>query len=61
MTIEDCFELPDQLALQTEREVGLNPLLEREQMELFQPIGLESQGTFVRELSEGPPVPELER
>ena len=55
------LELADQLGVAAEREVGLDPLLERRQPQVLEPAALGLGERLVRELGERRPAPERER
>ena len=55
------LELADQLGVAAEREVGLDPLLERRQPQILQPPGLDSGKRLLAELRQRRPPPERER
>ena len=61
MLVHERFELLDQLGGQSERELGFDPLLQRDETQILEPLRLELQGAVVRETCEGLPAPELER
>ena len=55
------LELADQARVAAEREVGLDPLLERRQPELLEPAGLDPRERLLAELGQRRPAPEGER
>jgi hypothetical protein len=57
----DRLELADDLAVAAEREVGLEPILERVLVQARQPGGLGDRPGLVRELGEGIAAPERQR
>ena len=61
MALDEGLQLADQLAVPSEREVGVDPLLERGQAELLEASDLRLGERLVREVGEGRPAPERER
>ena len=61
VALDERLELTDQLVVPSEREVGVDPLLERGQTELLEPSDLRLGERLVREVGEGRPAPERER
>ena len=55
-----AWSSPDELCVATEREVGVDPPLERRQAELFQAEDLRLRERFVREVGERRSAPEVE-
>ena len=55
MLADERLELVDELGRAAEREVRLDPLLEREQPQLLQALGLEPQRALVAESANGGP------
>ena len=58
---DEGLELRAQLAVPSQREVGRDPLLERLQPKLVQPVGLTLDERFVSKLGERRAAPERER
>ena len=61
MLADERLELVDELGRAAEREIGLDPPLEREQPQLLEPLGVEPQRALVRELAERPAPPQGQR
>ncbi len=55
------LELADELGVTAEREVGLDPLLERRQPQILQPPGLDPRERLLAELRQRRPAPQAER
>ena len=61
MALDERLELADQLVVASEREVGVDPLLERGQAELLEASDLRLGERLVREVGKGRPAPERQR
>src|SRR5215210_2741948 len=61
MQLDERFQLADQLRVATERELGLDPLLDRSEMELFEPSDLALRKRLVGELGERRAAPQSQR
>ena len=55
------LQLADQLRVAAEREVGLDPLLQRRQPQILQPAGLDARERLLVELGQRRPAPQRER
>ena len=60
MFADEHLDLTDELCEAAEREVGLDPPLERLQAELFESEDLRLRERFVREVGKRRPAPEIE-
>ncbi len=60
MLADQRLELADQVRVSAEREVGLDPLLERGEAQVLEPRGLRLRERLVCELRQRRPTPELE-
>src|SRR5262249_12704917 len=58
---DEALELSDDVAGQTELDVGLDALLQRDEAEILEPPRLRQRELLVLELGERGPAPELER
>ncbi len=58
---DERFELGDELGMTTEREIGLDPLLEHGGSQVLEPRDLGLGERFVQEVRERRPLPERER
>ena len=53
-----CLEFADERAVPSERQVGIDPLLDRRQPALLEPVDLDAHDRIEFEVGEGPPTPE---
>ena len=58
---DEGLELGDERRVPAEREVGLDPLLERREPQLLEPLDGRARERLVGEVGERRPAPELER
>ena len=61
MLRDQRLELADELSVATERQVGLDPLLERGQPHVLEPPRLDARKRLLAELRERRPAPESKR
>ena len=58
---DETLQLRDELRLSSEREICIDPILERDEPPLFETPGLNGNGAFLRDVAEGHTAPKGQR